>query len=248
MAEPSTDIKSRYHGDDRSTLDYTYELEGDTLTIWAGERGSPVHFQGVFSADGRALTGAWAYPGAGGYDSNAERVDQGCLGWPDTFGRKPRQADQGCHFPGAKPARLAVAGGMPRVQPSEPDFPVGILSSIRVRNRPSDVTVRHSMSGSRVGLRGPIRGVVKSSDSDTPRRLHGPLKASQAAGERCLCVRWDVAHGLNPADILPIYRISLIWLLRNRITQTRANMLAEPVRAPVHQTVPRWSQGNAPMC
>ncbi|AQZ62408.1 unnamed protein product [[Actinomadura] parvosata subsp. kistnae] len=75
MAEPSPDIKSRYYGDDGSTLDYTYELEGDTLTIWAGERGSPAYFQGVFSTDGRALTGAWVYPGGGGYDSNAERVD-----------------------------------------------------------------------------------------------------------------------------------------------------------------------------
>jgi hypothetical protein len=80
MAEPSADLKSRYYGDDGSTLDYTHELRGDTLTIWAGERGSPAYFQGVFSADGRALTGAWVYPGGGGYDSNAERVDQGCLG------------------------------------------------------------------------------------------------------------------------------------------------------------------------
>lgn len=75
MAEPSTDIRSRYYGDDGSTLDYTYELEGDTLTIWAGERGSPAYFQGTFSHAGRTLTGAWVYPGGGGYDSTAERVE-----------------------------------------------------------------------------------------------------------------------------------------------------------------------------
>ncbi|SEM61660.1 hypothetical protein [Nonomuraea pusilla] len=77
MAEPSADIKSRYYGDDGSTLDYTYELAGDTLTIWAGDRGSPAYFKGVFSSDGRHLTGAWVYPDGGGYESNAERLEQG---------------------------------------------------------------------------------------------------------------------------------------------------------------------------
>ena len=74
MAEPSDDIKSRYYGDDGSTLDYTYELEGDTLTIWAGDRGSPAYFKGTFGDGDRRLTGAWVYPGGGGYDSIAERV------------------------------------------------------------------------------------------------------------------------------------------------------------------------------
>jgi hypothetical protein len=36
--EPSKDIKSRYYGHDGSTFDYVYELEGDTLTIWGGEK------------------------------------------------------------------------------------------------------------------------------------------------------------------------------------------------------------------
>jgi hypothetical protein len=75
MAEPSADIKSRYYGDDGSTLDYTYELDGDTLTIWAGDRGSPAFYRGTFGPGGRTLTGAWVYPGGGGYDSNAERVE-----------------------------------------------------------------------------------------------------------------------------------------------------------------------------
>lgn len=75
MGEPSADIKSRYYGSDGSTLDYVYELQDDTLTIWAGEKGSPAYFKGTFSPDGRTLTGAWSYPGGGGYDSNAERID-----------------------------------------------------------------------------------------------------------------------------------------------------------------------------
>jgi hypothetical protein len=71
---PSADIKSRFYGDQGDTLDYVYELEGDTLTIWFGERGSPAYFQGTFSPDGDTLTGAWVYPGGGGYATTATRV------------------------------------------------------------------------------------------------------------------------------------------------------------------------------
>ena len=72
---PRPDITSRYYdyyaGD---TLDYVYELNGDTLTIWAGEKGSPAYYRGQFSADGDTLSGAWVYPGGGGYESTATRV------------------------------------------------------------------------------------------------------------------------------------------------------------------------------
>jgi len=34
--EPSADIKSRFYGATGDTLDYTYELEGDTLTYGSG--------------------------------------------------------------------------------------------------------------------------------------------------------------------------------------------------------------------
>jgi hypothetical protein len=71
---PSEDIKSRYYdyytGD---TLDYVYELDSDTLTIWSGEKGSPAYYQGTFSADGNTLAGAWVYPG-GGYESTSTRI------------------------------------------------------------------------------------------------------------------------------------------------------------------------------
>jgi hypothetical protein len=74
--EPSEDIKSRYYdalsGD---TLDYVYELEGDTLTIWGGEKGSPAYYKGTFSADGNICAGAWVYPGGGGYESTMTRAE-----------------------------------------------------------------------------------------------------------------------------------------------------------------------------
>ena len=73
--EPSADIRSRYYGfSEGETLDYTYELQGDTLTIWSGARGSPAYYQGTFSDDGNTLTGAWHYPGGGGYESVSTKV------------------------------------------------------------------------------------------------------------------------------------------------------------------------------
>ncbi|MFD8560388.1 hypothetical protein ACFV1N_24190 [Streptosporangium canum] len=70
----SEDIKSRFYGRDGSTFDYVYELDGDTLTIWGGEKGSPAYYRGTFSADGDAVSGAWVYPGGGGYDSSMTRI------------------------------------------------------------------------------------------------------------------------------------------------------------------------------
>jgi uncharacterized protein YndB with AHSA1/START domain len=70
---PSEDIKSRFYSSTGETLDYVYELEGDTLTIWGGAKGSPAYYRGTFSADRNTLTGAWAWPG-GGYTSNMTRV------------------------------------------------------------------------------------------------------------------------------------------------------------------------------
>jgi hypothetical protein len=72
--EPSKDIASRYYDSQGGTLDYVYEIDGDTLTIWAGERGSPAYYQGQISDDGDRVAGAWVYPGGGGYDSVMTRA------------------------------------------------------------------------------------------------------------------------------------------------------------------------------
>jgi hypothetical protein len=73
-AEPGEDIRSRFYDNMGNTLDYVYELEGDTLTIWGGEKGSPAYYKGEFSEDGTSVTGAWVYPGGGGYDSTMTRA------------------------------------------------------------------------------------------------------------------------------------------------------------------------------
>jgi hypothetical protein len=73
-APPSDDIKSRYYDTMGNTLDYVYEVQGNTLTIWGGERGSPAYYKGQFSDDGNTCAGAWVYPGGGGYESTMTRA------------------------------------------------------------------------------------------------------------------------------------------------------------------------------
>ena len=73
--EPGQEIRSRFYSFlDGMTIDYVYEIEGDTLTIWGGERGSPAYYKGQFSEDGKTITGGWVYPGGGGYQATSTRV------------------------------------------------------------------------------------------------------------------------------------------------------------------------------
>lgn len=71
---PSAEIKSRYYDTQGNTLEYVYEMDGDTLIIWSGSKGSPAYYKGTFSADGNSATGAWVYGDAGGYESNMTRL------------------------------------------------------------------------------------------------------------------------------------------------------------------------------
>ncbi len=73
-APPSADIKSRIYDALGNTFEYTYELIGDTLTIWGGDRGSPAYYRGTFSPDGDSVSGAWVYPDGGGYESAMRRI------------------------------------------------------------------------------------------------------------------------------------------------------------------------------
>ncbi len=73
---PSKEIRSRVYDTVGNTLDYVYEVEGDTLTIWGGEKSSPAYYRGTWSEDGATNAGAWVYPGGGGYESTMTRVEQ----------------------------------------------------------------------------------------------------------------------------------------------------------------------------
>lgn len=70
--EPGADLEARTYTSEGDTLDYVYELEGDTLTIWGGHRGSDSAFRGSFDAGGDVLTGEWSWPG-GGYRTTSTR-------------------------------------------------------------------------------------------------------------------------------------------------------------------------------
>ncbi len=49
------------------------EVDGDTLMIWSGEKGSPAYYKGTFGDDDNTLAGAWVYP-SGGYESISTRI------------------------------------------------------------------------------------------------------------------------------------------------------------------------------
>lgn len=72
--EPSPDIHSRAYDANGNTLDYVYELNGETLTIWGGQKGSPAYYKGQFSKDSKRCAGEWVYPG-GGYQSTMTKVE-----------------------------------------------------------------------------------------------------------------------------------------------------------------------------
>lgn len=75
FGEPAgADVVSRFYDSTGNTLDYVYELDGDTLTIWGGAKGSPAYYRGTFSPDGTTVTGEWTYPGGGGYRSTMTRI------------------------------------------------------------------------------------------------------------------------------------------------------------------------------
>ena len=71
--KPSEEIWTRFYSfSDGLTLDYVYEFDGKTLTIWFIKKGSDNRYKGTFNEDGNSFKGAWAWPG-GGYQVNGTR-------------------------------------------------------------------------------------------------------------------------------------------------------------------------------
>ena len=74
--DPESDsLRSHYFSTTGEILEYTYDVTGETLTIWFGGTESPAKFVGTFDADGNRNTGAWQWPG-GGYESAMTRIKE----------------------------------------------------------------------------------------------------------------------------------------------------------------------------
>jgi len=72
--DPSPEVWTRFYSFyDGLTLDYVYELDGGTLTIWFMQKGSDNRYKAEFSQDGNSFQGAWAWPG-GGYEAAGTRI------------------------------------------------------------------------------------------------------------------------------------------------------------------------------
>jgi hypothetical protein len=53
-------------------LEYVWQIDDDTLTIWHGERDSPARFTGHIDRGAGIIDGQWEWPG-GGYHATATR-------------------------------------------------------------------------------------------------------------------------------------------------------------------------------
>ena len=121
--QPSSDIKSRIYDSQGNTFTYVYELEGDTLTIWGGEKGSPAHYKGTFSQDGKTVDGEWVYPGRWWLrvDHVQDRLSGRRRG-PGRSARTATAADQGASFGDGRRCadlRRGVGGGFGRHEPCD---------------------------------------------------------------------------------------------------------------------------------
>jgi hypothetical protein len=71
-------IRSRLMGTDGSRYTYTYELDGDVVWYWFGDKGSRWFSRGVLSADHKSIVGRWHMPTPqdekAGYDYRLTRL------------------------------------------------------------------------------------------------------------------------------------------------------------------------------
>ncbi len=70
---PADEIRGRLYTSHGETLTYVCEVDGDTMTIWMGEKGSPAVYTGTFEPDGNTIGGEWVWPG-GGYKETMTRA------------------------------------------------------------------------------------------------------------------------------------------------------------------------------
>jgi hypothetical protein len=72
---PAEEITSRVYTTTGDTLDYVYEADAESVTIWGGAKGSPAAYRGRWEQAGEVLRGAWQWPG-GGYATVMRRASR----------------------------------------------------------------------------------------------------------------------------------------------------------------------------
>jgi len=72
--DPDTDtLRSVMLDSAGSKFAYTWQLDGDQLTIWFGDRGSDNFLSATVDPSGDTIKGAWQWPG-GGYAATMTRI------------------------------------------------------------------------------------------------------------------------------------------------------------------------------
>ena len=76
--EDTQTLRSHFMDNHGSNFTYTWDLEGDTLRIWFGEKSADNHFTGTFDKTGDSYSGRWQWPdgrgGTGGYAVTVARA------------------------------------------------------------------------------------------------------------------------------------------------------------------------------
>jgi hypothetical protein len=71
--EDTETLRSHYMDNNGSNFTYTWEITGDVLKIWFGDKGSDNFFEGHFAENGDSYSGKWQWPG-GGYEATMTRT------------------------------------------------------------------------------------------------------------------------------------------------------------------------------
>jgi hypothetical protein len=61
--EDTQTLRSHYMDVHGSNFTYTWEIKGETIRIWFGDKGSNNFFKGRFNRDGTSYSGDWQWPG-----------------------------------------------------------------------------------------------------------------------------------------------------------------------------------------
>lgn len=75
--EDTQTLRSHLMDNHGANFTYTYDIQGDAITIWFGEKGSANFYRGNFSADGTVQSGRWQWPegdGVGGFELTSTKV------------------------------------------------------------------------------------------------------------------------------------------------------------------------------